>query len=55
MDIRFFINAIFWILRTGTFWYDLPEDDGDWKNAHRRFCRWQDKGIWKALLEKLHR
>jgi hypothetical protein len=22
-----------------------------WKNTHRRFCRWRDKGIWEKLLE----
>jgi transposase len=52
-DNRQFINAVFWILRTGAPWRDLPPDYGDWKNTHRRFCRWRDKGIWEALLEKL--
>ena len=52
-DNRLFINAVFWILRTGAPWRDLPPDYGDWKNTHRRFCRWRDKGLWEALLEKL--
>ena len=52
-DNRLFINAVFWILRTGAPWRDLPPDYGDWKNTHRRFCRWRDKGIWEALLETL--
>ena len=52
-DNRKFINAVFWILRTGSPWRDLPPDFGDWKNAHRRFCRWRDKGIWEKLLEIL--
>jgi transposase len=52
-DNRQFINAIFWILRTGALWRDLPPDYGDWKNTHRRFCRWRDKGIWEGLLEQL--
>ena len=50
---RLFINAVFWILRTGAPWRDLPPDYGDWKNTHRRFCRWRDKGIWEDLLEQL--
>lgn len=50
-DNRQFINAIFWILRTGAPWRDLPPDYGDWKNTHRRFCRWRDKGIWSDVLE----
>jgi transposase len=52
-DNRRFINAVFWTLRTGAPWRDWPPDDGDWKNTHRRFCRWRDKGIWEALLEQL--
>ena len=52
-DNRKFINAVFWILRTGAPWRDLPPDYGDWKNTHRRFCRWRDKGIWEKLLEQL--
>jgi len=50
-DNRRFINAVLWILRTGAPWRDLPSDYGDWKNTHRRFCRWRDKGIWENLLE----
>ncbi len=52
-DNRRFINGVFWILRTGAPWRDLPPDYGDWKNTHRRFCRWRDKGIWEKLLETL--
>ncbi|MCP5245192.1 MAG: IS5 family transposase [Burkholderiales bacterium] len=52
-DNRQFINAVFWILRTGAPWRDLPPDYGDWKNTHRRFCRWRDKGVWEKLLELL--
>jgi transposase len=52
-DNRKFINAVFWILRTGSPWRDLPSDYGDWKNTHRRFCRWRDKNIWEKILENL--
>ena len=52
-DTRKFINAVFWILRTGAPWRDLPLEYGDWKNTHRRFCRWRDKRIWERMLEAL--
>ncbi|RRK01815.1 IS5 family transposase [Opitutaceae bacterium TAV3] len=52
-DNRRFLNAVLWILRTGAPWRDLPEDYGDWKNTHRRFCRWRDKGQWEGLLNEL--
>ena len=52
-DNRNFINAVFWILRTGAPWRDLPPDYGGWCNTHRRFTRWRDKGVWARLLEVL--
>ena len=52
-DNRQFIDAVFWILRSGAPWRDLPPDYGDWKNTHRRFCRWRDKGIWEKVLTAL--
>ena len=53
IDNRRFINAIIWILRTGASWRDLPPSYGDWKNTHRRFCRWRDKGVWESVLTHL--
>ena len=52
-DNRQFVNGVFWILRTGAPWRDLPSDYGGWKNTHRRFCRWRDSGVWEKLLERL--
>ena len=52
-DNRTFINGVFWILRTGAPWRDLPPDYGNWSNTHRRFIRWRNKGIWAKLLEEL--
>lgn len=52
-DNRLFINAVFWIVRTGAPWRDLPSEYGGWSNTHRRFIRWRDAGIWEKLLEVL--
>ena len=49
-DNRRFINAVFWILRTGAPWRDLPPDYGQWNTTHRRFGRWQEDGHWARLL-----
>ena len=53
IDNRRFINAIIWILRTGAPWRDLPPSYGNWKNTHKRFCRWIDKGVWESVLTHL--
>ena len=52
-DNRSFINAVFWILRTGAPWRDLPPDYGQWNTAFRRYSRWVKSGFWAKLLEKL--
>lgn len=52
-DNSLFINAVFWILRTGAPWRDLPPDYGGWSNTHRRFIRWRNAGIWEKILGKL--
>ena len=52
-DNRLFLDAVFWNLRTGAPWRDLPPDYGDWKNTHRRFCRWRDRGVWADLLDQV--
>lgn len=52
-DNRLFINAVFWILRTGAPWRDLPPSYGKWDTVHQRFRRWRDAGIWEKILEKL--
>jgi transposase len=52
-DNREFINAVFWILRTGAPWRDLPPDYGKWQTAYKRYNRWQKRGFWAKLLEIL--
>ena len=50
VDTRTFINAVFWILRTGAPWRDLPSSYGNWSGVNRRFCRWRDKNIWENIF-----
>ena len=52
-DNRNFINAVFWILRTGAPWRDLPASYGKWGTVHQRFRRWRNAGIWEKILEVL--
>lgn len=44
-DNRRFINAVFWILRTGAPWRGLPKDYGDWKI---RIADFVDGAIWEC-------
>jgi putative transposase len=52
-DNRRFMNAVYWIARTGTPWADLPERFGKHDTVYQRFKHWAKKGRWKAIFEAL--
>src|SRR5215470_17239515 len=47
------LDAVFWLMRTGAPWRDLPEEFGNWNSIFRQFRRWADSGIWDVILEGL--
>ncbi len=48
---RSFIEAIFWMVRTGAQWRNLDTQFGNWNTVFKRFRRWSLKNIWKKLLQ----
>jgi transposase len=52
-DDRRVMNAIFYVLRTGMPWRDLPERYGPYTTAYNRFNRWSRRGIWKRMFDRL--
>lgn len=50
---RTVLNAIFWILRSGAPWRDLPERYGPWQSFYHRFNTWRKDGTIDRLLEAL--
>lgn len=50
---RDMVDAIFWILRTGAAWRDLPEEYGPWATAWDLFDRWNADGTLDAMLDRL--
>lgn len=52
-DHRQILNGIFWILRTGAPWRDLPQRYGPWHTVYDRFRRWQKQGLFDRILERL--
>ncbi len=48
--LRRFVEAVAYVLRTGTAWEDLPAAFGEPGTAYRRFRRWACKGIWDELF-----
>src|SRR5665213_1158994 len=53
VDDRKIMNAIFYVLRTGMPWRDLPERYGPYTTAYNRFNRWSRRGIWKRIFDTL--
>jgi len=47
---RKFVEAVFWLARSGSQWRLLPEEFGDWNTVYRRFADWAEKGIWYKML-----
>ena len=52
-DNRLFVDAVLWVLRTGSPWRDLPEEFGNWNSVFQRFRRWAIKGVWESLFKAL--
>ncbi|NNU81787.1 IS5 family transposase [Halovulum dunhuangense] len=47
------LNGIFWVLRTGSPWRDLPERYGPPTTVYNRFNRWAKAGVWVRVFEAL--
>jgi transposase len=47
------LNGIFWILRSGAPWRDLPEGFGPYTTCYNRFVRWRTAAIWDLIMEAL--
>lgn len=51
--MRLRIEAILWIMRTGSPWRDLPASFGRWKSVYDRFRAWTQTGLWTAIWDAL--
>ena len=45
------LNGIFWRLRTGSPWADIPERYGPPTTCANRFRRWAKVGVWDRIFE----
>jgi transposase len=52
-DHRQVVNGIFWVLRSGAPWRDLPDRYGKWKTVYDRFRRWAEDGTLDRIVEHL--
>jgi transposase len=47
------LNGIFWILRSGAPWRDLPDYFGPYTTCYNRFVRWRRAGVWSRIMNAL--
>ena len=50
-EYRRFIEAVLWIVRTGSPWRDLPAHFGNWSTAFRRFSDWRKADVFVTLFQ----
>lgn len=49
-DDRKVLNGIYWRLRTGSPWADIPERYGPSTTCYNRFVRWAKTGVWDRIF-----
>ena len=52
-DSRTILKGIYWVLRSGAAWRDLPERYGPWQTVYKRFMKWSKEGIFEKTFTDL--
>jgi transposase len=52
-DRRTIVDAILWVMRTGSPWRDLPEDYQPWATVWDLFDKWNADGTLDEILHRL--
>lgn len=52
-DPRLMLDGIFWNLRTGAPWRDLPERFGPWQTVYDHFRSWRKAGAFDKIFQAL--
>lgn len=52
-DHRLVVEAILWVMRTGSSWRALPAQFGPWQTVASRYHRWYKEGRWAHMLQVL--
>lgn len=53
-DLRQILNAILWLLRSGTQWRNLPSQWPHWQAVYYYFDRWKTTGLFERINLKLN-
>lgn len=53
VDDRRVLNGIYWRLRTGSPWCEIPERYGPSTTCYNRFVRWRKLGVWDRIFDAI--
>jgi len=53
VDDRKVLNGIYWRLRTGSPWAEIPERYGPATTCYNRFVRWRKLGVWDRIFDAI--
>src|SRR3972149_10381337 len=53
-DNRRFIEAVLWIVRTGSPWRDLPAFFGKWNTVFKRYRDWVKAGVFETIFASVN-
>ena len=53
VDNRRVLNGIFWVLRSGALWRDLPSASGPDTTCYSRIVRWRNAGVSSRTKDAL--
>ena len=53
IDDRIFISCVIWVIKTGSFWSEIPEEFGKFDTIRKRFSSWSKAGIFRKIFSAL--
>lgn len=53
VDDRRVLTGIFWVLRSGSPWHDLPGRNGPYTTGYNRFRSWTKAGVWDRIMNAI--
>src|SRR5262249_45001346 len=54
VDLRAIVDAIFYLVRTGCQWRQLPHDFPRWGTVASQYYRWRQDGLWQKIHDAVH-